>query len=577
VIVGAIGGACGCTGSIADQSGLEPPESTRPGDQGGTSIGPGSSKGAAGGAGGAGGGPVVAATPCASGRASPLPLARLWRLSPAQYANTVKQLFGLDVDPATLPPDGAADDQLTRFDTNSTINIVGDRLAGVYHDTANAVARAVVAGLGATPYACALMPGAADPCLQNFVRDHATRAYRRPATQPEVDRLVAYVKTQRADSDAATALRLTLEAVLQSPYFVYRTELGNAAGARVPLTPHELASELSYFVADAAPDAMLLAAAERGELSNPANVRMHAQRLLATPTARAKVRDFFATYLGVDRLDGKRKDAKFTAFTDAIKQGLTSETMTFVERTLFDDGGTLQTLFTAPHTYLNATVAKYYGLTASSATFTKVPLPAGRAGVLSQAAVIAALSNESTTSPVHRGLFYRRNMLCRVLPPPPPDASNMLDKLSDPRDPMATEREKWAYFERTTPGCAACHRLFQPLGLGLENLDPIGRWRDTDFGKPIDPGVVVKDYSPALDGSYGNGIELASKIITTPEAQSCFALQYTSYAFGRNVDQEAEACRLESLGKKLQQGNLSLQSLIVEMTQDESFYFRRYE
>jgi hypothetical protein len=581
--------AMGCMGVLVEEgAGTDEASSPQPSASASSAPRPGTAQPTGGGTGPAKGPPAASPAPAGTGAspppapatsaecttAAPIPAPRLWRLSREQIARTYKALYDVTIDPLSLPPDGISDDPITRFDTSSEKNRVGDQLAAALREHAGAAARAVVARLGS---ACVHSAAANDACVAAFVKEQATRAWRRPATGAEVDRLTAFWKAARTAHDAGTATRMTLESILQSPHFLYRFELGEPSGPRAPLGPYELASQLSYLIADSPPDQPLLEAAARGELTSPQMTKLHAERLLATPGARGKLRAFFRSYLGLDALThGKPKDASFTTFTDGLRRGLVTESETFVEKALFDERGTWDTLWTARHSYQSAAVAKHYGTSQSATSFSRVDLPAGRMGLLSHAGVLAAHSNANATSPVHRGLFYYQTLLCRSLPLPPTDAASQTEKLTDPANPNRTQREAWAYFGKTFPACAGCHGLFHPLGLGLETFDPIGRARVTDNGKPIDPALEVTWLGKGLDGSFKDGLELARAVAVSDEGRACLALQLSTFAFGRRVVPDEERCRLEALAERFARADLSVAALLVAMTEDESFYFRRW-
>lgn len=513
---------------------------------------------------------------CSSGI---VPKARLWRLSTAQYVNSVRALFGQEIDPAAFPLDGIADDGMTRFDTNADVAIVTDQLSAVYRNQAGTVARAAVATLSSGPHACVLDASSPDDCLRSFAEDVAGRAYRRPLSSEESDRFVAFHKEQRTANDANVAARMVLEAILQSPHFLYRSELGEGSTGKVRLSPYELASELSYFITDGPPDDQLRAAASKNELGNAAAVRAHAERLVQTPAFRAKMRHFFTDYLFLRGLveGGKPKDAEaFPTFNDAIRGALVDETLTFIDKAIFENNETLETLFSADYSYQSAAVANYYGTKAAGDGATRVPLPAGRKGLLSHAAVLAGLSNERTTSPIHRGIFYMQTLLCKQLPEVPADISAMTGKLSDPNNPNATERDKWNYFQTSAAGCASCHKKFQPFGLALEKFDAVGAFRTTEFGKLIDTSISVVGVGAGVDGQYADGLDLAEKIVASPEGHACFARQYTTYSFGRRLEAD-ENCRVDSFASHFANDKLTIQKLIVEMTIEEGFFFRTHE
>lgn len=506
------------------------------------------------------------------------PPARIWRLSSVQYVNTVKELFGADVPLEALPDEGVSEDGVTHFDTNADKALVNDRLASVYGTQAADIAKQAVSDVAGTADACVLDASADSTCVGRFLTGLGGRAYRRTLEEGEVARMRLFFEKARTAYGPLDATRMMIEAVLQSPHFVYRTELGPAsAGAgEVTLTPHEVASELAYFLTDAPPDRELLDRAAAGPLA-AATTQAQARRLVWSDAARAKLQRFFSSYLDLENAASKSKSpALFPEYGEQLRQDLRTETLTFVDKTLFEEKLSFDSLFSASFSYQNQVVAAHYGAAAPSAAFERVALPPGRNGLLSHAAVLAALSTD-TTSPVHRGVFYLQTLLCRTLPVPPANAISMADKLRDPNNPTGTQREMYEYFQGAAPACAGCHTTFQPMGLSLENFDAIGRYRSTEFDKPIDPSVVVSGVAEDIDGSYGDGLKLSAAIAASREGKQCFTLQYATYALGRTIDRQQDACWLARTTDAFQASESSVQELLVAMASDPSFIQRTHE
>ncbi|MDX2020287.1 MAG: DUF1592 domain-containing protein [Deltaproteobacteria bacterium] len=541
--------AASCTGSVSPTDGTFSTDETGMPAQGGRTTVPDNGPGSA--------------LDCA---ADAIPRARLWRLSKLQYANTVSQVFGVTPDVSEFPLDGVSDDSFTSFDTNADKNLVSDQLATLYEAQAAQVASAYVTRL-ATQKPCVLSAAPVAGCASSFFRTLAGAAFRRPVSAAEAERLASFYDKARLANDATTATRMAAEAILQSPHFLYRFELGTAAtGAKVPLTQHELASQLSYFIADAPPDDALRKAADDGELKSPAALAGHVDRLLERPSARQKVQAFMASFLGVKNLaDGKAKDVvKFPMFDAALRSAVVTDGLAVIAKVTFDEAGSFDALFDREIS-LGVSLSAVYGASK-------------RPAVLAHPAVIAALSNEATTSPVHRGLFFRRSLLCDALPPPPANASNQIAKLSDPSNKDGTQRDQWVYFQKSSPSCAGCHQQFQPFGLGLENYDPIGRTRDNDNGKPIDLTVAADESDPQIDGTYKDAVALGKAIAASDEGRACFAMQYTTFGFGREVDlaSDAETCRLKRLVRQFSEKDLNVKELLKAMVLEDGSGYRSY-
>lgn len=269
------------------------------------------------------------------------------------------------------------------------------------------------------------------------------RAFRRPLSPDEEQRFVALYADERTRSDHAGSLGQIVETMLQSPKFLYRSELGlTTDGVQRKLTQYEVASELSYMFTASMPDDSLFVAADTNALQTPAQIEAHARRLLKLPTARTTLREFVSAYAGVSRFAELPKSAKvYPAFTPALRAAMQDETNQFIDGVLWEGDGTFKTLMSAPYSYLNVTLAKFYGVSdpGKGDTLVKTMLnPAQRAGLLTHASVLAAHSKTDESFSILRGKFVRMGLLCQTLPPPPkvvPPAPQVV--------PTTTTRERW--------------------------------------------------------------------------------------------------------------------------------------
>jgi hypothetical protein len=508
-----------------------------------------------------------------------LPPVRAWKLTRAQYLATVATFTGGNKIAVDIPADGLTGG----FDTSDASEVTPLH-AEAFSDYAEAAAVIAAAGVS-TNFACVGTSTGSpdDACVTSFVTGVARKAYRRPSTKDEGVRYAAFFRKAEKEFGKDEAVKMTYEAALQSPWFLFRWETGQSTGAKVALTPYELASELSYLIADIPPSAALLAAADDGTLLK-ADVRERLARgLLAEPAARAKLGRFFSAYLHLDVLadPNRTKDpVAFPQFTPGLKQQMIDSTNTFVDKELWEAKGTLLSLFSASYAFVSPALAPVYGVNKPTAAgFTKIETDAKqRSGVLTQPAVIAALSSQKSTSPVHRGLFFARTLLCQE-PPPPLAGAELKAKgtlVSD--DLMATQRENWNYAKTNAAAkvCVSCHSSFHPMGLSLETYDAIGQYRPSEFGKPIDTSGELVDVDPQLDGKYADGPELARKIINSRLGQTCFVSQVNNYVFGRTLDApDAPSCATTRTVDRFAKAKLSPLELLIALTQDETFTHRR--
>lgn len=511
--------------------------------------------------------PVMVSSACramTTPRPGPSALRRLTR---TEYDNTVADLLGQRAAAAAFP----LDQLQLGFDNNADVARPSELLVEQYEAAADRLATKAVQDLPALTGCRPADPAAEDACARQFLQSFGLRAYRRPLTKEETDSHFAFYASMKAKYGHGGAVKVLVQAMLQSPYFLYRVEGPEAspAGAVVKAGPFELASRLSYFLWASMPDKALLDAAAAGMLSTAAEIEGQAQRMLADPRARQGVGYFFAQWLELSRLDRAQKDAAaFPKWNTTVAGLLRQESETFVQEQVLRDEATLGTLLTAPFSYLNKDLATFYGVAgASGAAFQKVMLnSAQRAGVLTHGSFLASAAKPNQTAPVARGLHVRDRLLCAP-PPPPPDNANT--KFPEP-DGKSTTRERLAQ-HREDPACAGCHALFDPIGLGFEHYDAVGLWRDRDAGKIVDATGEVAGAGDA-DGKFDGAMQLAGQLARSSRTTECVARQYFRFAFGRAEDDTADACTIQTLTAALASG--SVRQFLVALTTSDPFRYR---
>jgi hypothetical protein len=509
--------------------------------------------------------PAGAAEPPAS------PLRRLTRL---EYNNTARDLFGFDLAPADGFP---ADEVAGGFSNNASVLTVSPLLAEKYLEAAEKLAAEAVKNLTAL-LPCDPAAMGEEPCARQFVQRFGRRALRRPLEAPDVERLMRAFAAGRADGSFAEGIEVVIRAALQSPSFLYRFEIGGmpAAGEKlVRLTQPELASRLSYFLWGSMPDDNLSAAADAGGLGSSHQVAQQARIMLQDPRARRAVTEFHRQWLGVGTLDTLVKDAQaHPEFTEELRVAMRAELPAFIDHLIWSADRRLATLLTAPLGFASGPLATLYGVAApgpaAGADPQMVSFPPGaRAGVLTQAAVLAVHALPDQSSPVMRGKFVRERFLCQEPPPPPPDL-NVTPPEVDPSQPT---RERFAQ-HTASPSCAVCHQLMDPIGFGFEGYDAIGRLRTMDGGRAVDEsGWVVE--SDDLDGPFRGAGELGEKLAQSGQVRDCVATQWFRYAFGRHEAAVGDACSLAAVRKAFTSSGGDIRELLVALTQTESFLYRR--
>jgi hypothetical protein len=325
----------------------------------------------------------------------------------------------------------------------------------------------------------------------------AARAFRRPLAAGESDRLIALYDDARKKGKAfVPAVRQGLWSILVSPHFLFRVERDtpdrDEAGS-VKLTDWELASRLSYFLWSTMPDAALLDLAARGKLRDPAVLKEQARRMTADPKARALVDNFAGQWLGLRKLETIQPDhGMFPSFNETLRRAMIEEPSLFFERLMRDDRSILE-LVDADYTFLNEPLAKHYGIKdVKGDAMRRVDLKdPNRGGVLTMAGILTLTSHPTRTSAVKRGKWILDEILGAPPPPPPPNVPELNEASKDRPDAKALSLRQRLELHRADPQCFGCHRRMDTLGLGMENYDPIGRWRENENGKRIDVAGVL--------------------------------------------------------------------------------------
>lgn len=450
--------------------------------------------------------------------ADPAP-ARLRRLTTDQYHASVVHLLGEGLSlPTVLEPDGEAYGFASGGASVDALSSLGVER---YEDAAYFLADQLLADPGHLEGLLDCLPtGAADTaCAEASLEHLARRAFRRPVEAEELAALVGVWGDVAAAADPDTAWRYALAALLQSPSFLYRVEVGDGGW----LTAHEWATRVSFLLWAQPPDDALLAAADAGELDSAEGRAAAVDRLLADPRLADGIRGFVMEWFHLHDLDRFDKDPLLFphAHPDLATAAREETLLLAVELGLGDHD--FRDLLTASFTYVDPRLAALYELPAPNLDgFGRVELPPERRGVLGHASTLAIHSHATRTSATGRGVFVRKTLLCQGIPDPPADVDTSLPEpdTTSPtlRDRLTTHLED--------PGCSVCHLLTDPIGLGLENFDAVGHWRDTEGGAAIDP-------SGELDGaSFADAVGLGEAIREARGLDACWAESWWIYATG---------------------------------------------
>lgn len=503
-------------------------------------------------------GPVDPANCAATPSAAPLQ-----RLTQAQFTASAKALLQLQVLPALDLP---ADDKVGPFTANGT-SPVTDLSVNQYVAAAEALAAA------AAPNAAALgaCPGAVDAnCVGSLITILGEKIHRRPLTADELSMYTTLAQPYLAAQDPNGAARLVLQALLQSPYFLYRPEFGdpNAQGAVVPLEQHALATRLAFFLTGQSPDDTLLRLATAGQLADTNSLRSQAMRLIQSPAFGNTAARFVSQWLALENLSNVVKDANsYPNFDPAVLAAMQQEVNDFTAYVVQSDDGRIETLLSAPYSVLTDPMFAAYKIAKPTAYAPGQPVQMGnqRAGLLTQAAFLTAHAHPNAQTPVVlRGRVIRENLLCQSMPPPPANVPS----LPATRTPNETARQIFADHEASA-SCAACHTLMDPLGLAFEHFDGVGAWRDTQAGAALDVSGQLGG-TPHSNGAFTDAASLARLLAQSSDVQQCVVTQTWRFAQGR-FETAQDACSLAQLNASFAQNQHSVRELMLSMVMSTAF------
>lgn len=487
--------------------------------------------------------------------------AAIKRLTADQYRNSIRDVLGDDLAlPTAVEPDTPAAGLIAVGASRATVSSWG---VEQYESAAYSIAAQVMddearrnALLPCTP-----ADTADDDCASAFVSQVGLRLYRRPLSPEETQTLVD-VARQAATTlgDFYDGLEFALATMLQSPSFLFRVEVGSGGA----YDDFEMAARLAYFLWNTTPDDALLAAAEAGKLVTDEGLAEEARRLIDDERSRDGVRRFFTDLFELYELDHLSKDPTiFTHYSTDLGGYAREETLRLIEHVVFDLDADYRQVLVSEESFVNRHLAAVYGVRAGAREgFARVELPkeSGRRGLLGQVSFLALNSHPAASSAVLRGHFVRKVLLCHSVPPPP---VNLNTALPEATDTARTLRER-NVIHLQDPSCAGCHRLMDPIGLGFENFDGVGRWRDEDNGARIDP-------SGELDGvAFADAWEMAQVVHDHPDVTSCLVKNMYRYATGSEVA-EGERTLIDTLDQRFEQSGYRVKALLLDIVTSPGF------
>jgi hypothetical protein len=512
------------------------------------------------------------------------PTTRVRRLTKVEIQSSATVVFAQDPSAALSNLD--ADSQIGGGYSNSDQLVVSGSFANGLNLAAETIGAQFKSTVTQAAYgsSCYASDSGAEACAQTFIQTFGKKIFRRDITADDVTALMTVYTAGREvgiDGDAgdrfATGLSWIVRAMVQSPDFLYLTELGDpkvANGGKTTLVPSEIASALSYSILGMPPDDQLVAAAAQSQLATAEQRSAQALRLIAAypDSWTQQMRQFVLQWLGINfsRPEWQKSTDALPLFSADLKAALQTETDLFVDDWLMSPGGPhLDVLLTTPSTFVNQVNAPLYGVTASGASFQKVDLdPAQRGGILTMAGFLGSTSHVAETSPVIRGKVIMQKFLCRNPPPPPPVVPPL-----PPVDQAAptTTRARFAA-HLTNPACSDCHSTFQPMGDAFEEYDALGMFRSDQNGYPIDSsGALVG--ATGGDQPVANAVELAKLLAHSPDTVDCFARQAFRFTIG-HLETDYDQCSVAQVKQTLSTTELDVRQMISSIVSSNSFVVR---
>lgn len=451
-------------------------------------------------------------------RASELLPARVRLLSNFEYEQSASALVGSQVQVAALLPPEARQSGYTR----SADQVVSEETLVRLNALAAGIAHDAVSARLATLAPCAGLGNAA--CAAQVVDSLGRRAFRRPLTPEEHSTLLAAFETGASEGAGfALGVELLLRVLLVSPSFLYTTELGAGGkpGQQITLQPYEIASELSYTLQGGPPDEALLVAARDNALLSPGEREQQARRLIAESGTRHQFRRFVLEWLEVDTLEQTAKSSSVLADYDELKSHMLDETKAFVDEVMVHHGGSVRALLSADFASVDPPMARFYGLRGYGPEASLSG--SGRLGILQQASFLSAHAHEDSSSPVKRGDFVLRRLLCETVKRPGEVGINIVFPAPAP---SRTTRQRFDV-HTASPECAGCHQKLDQIGFSFEEFDAAGQRRSTEHGQPIETQADVQQGGQRRHFADSRSLSLA--LASDPEVRSCFARQAFRY------------------------------------------------
>jgi hypothetical protein len=521
---------------------------------------------------------LAAPSPCTSSAPGPR---KLWRLTAAEFTASLRTIFG---DTANAAPIATvfSDPSVLGFSIDANALLVQDLNASQLEDNAEAIAAWAAGANKLSTFASCAAQTSGPPtsaCATSFIQAFGRAAFRTTlaANDPRVASYSLLFMAGTSNSDGAQAV---VTAMLESPYFLYRSELGAQSNGAFALTPYEVATELAYTLTGTTPDSTLLDAADAvtaGSLALSSMIDQQASRLLATgsPVGSIAVMGFMDGWLGLSRLYTTAHDASVFQITQSVQDDMRAESSNLIMEA-FNGGGTFGSVLTPDHSFLNQELATYYGIPATGLglSFTSVKyagLTPRDPGLLATGTILNGYARPDMDSPTQRGHLVRSRLLCQAIPPPPPG----VDVTFVPATMPETTRDQ--FIDGHEQGvCAGCHKQMDWIGFASENYDGWGRYRTTDNGLPTDDTAIIyadpEGKDDDLTGLSGPG-SLQNFLAQSPDVTTCLERYWTYYAFGTSSWTQ-DACTYGAISNEANSHGTTLQSILMAIIHAPNFTTR---
>jgi hypothetical protein len=520
---------------------------------------------------------LAAADPCTSNAPGPR---KLWRLSAPAFAASIHSIFN-DTSNGAPVATVFSDPTVLGFSIDANALLVQDLNASQLEDNAEAVAAWAGSNGQLNQFAsCANMTTGAPSasCATSFIQAFGRAAFRTTlgASDPRIASYTSIFMLGSSNSDGAEAV---VSAMLQSPYFLYRSELGTQSGSTFALSPYEVASELAYTLTGTTPDGTLLAAADSvngGSLSMSSMIDQQAMRLVGSSAASnsVAVMGFMNGWLGLPRLFTTAHDATVYQISSTVQDEMQTESQDLIMEA-FNGTGTFGSVLTADHSWLNGDLASYYGISGVSGTTFQSVKYSGKTsrdpGLLATGTILNGYARPDEDSPTQRGHMVRSRMLCQAISPPPPG----LNTTFMPSSTVETTRDHFIN-EHEQGQCAACHRLMDWIGFAFENYDGWGRYRTTDNGLPtVDTAVIYGDpegNDDAVTGLSGSG-SLPAFLAQSDDVTHCMERYWTYYTYGTSSWTQ-DGCTYDAVYNESKSNSFALKSTLMAIIHAPNFTTR---